>query len=271
MAQDDYPADLKTRRSFSLIEADALAHARHCVFTTPSAARIYRNRYPHASERIAVIENGCDEESFALARSNPPAVPADAEGARPLVLLHSGVVYAAERDPTQLFAALGRLMRDGRLTPQDLRIRFRAAVNDDMLRELAAGHGAGEFIELCPAIPYREALTEMMSVDALLALQASNCNAQIPAKIYEYLRAGRPILGLTDPLGDTAAVLRSAGLSDIVPIDSAEDIEKALPPLVAALRRGHLVLPDGQSVHAASRRGRTEALAGLMGRVTDGT
>ena len=30
--------------------------------------------------------------------------------------------------------------------------------------------------------------------DALLVLQASNCNEQIPAKLYEYLRTGRPIL-----------------------------------------------------------------------------
>jgi len=38
-----------------------------------------------------------------------------------------------------------------------------------------------------------------MAADALLVMQASNCNAQIPAKIYEYLRAGKPILALTDP------------------------------------------------------------------------
>lgn len=36
---------------------------------------------------------------------------------------------------------------------------------------------------------------QTMSADALLVLQASNCNAQIPAKAYEYTRTGRLILG----------------------------------------------------------------------------
>ena len=64
---------------------------------------------------------------------------------------------------------------------------------------------------LAPPIGYGEALAEMISSDALLILQASNCNDQIPAKLYECLRARRPILGLTDPAGDTAAALRAAG------------------------------------------------------------
>lgn len=264
MAQDDYPSDPKTWRSFSEIEADAMANASRCVFTTPSAARMYQQRYPHAAERIAVIENGYDEESFALVNPRSPRPDHDAGQARPLVLLHSGVVYATERDPTHLFAALGRLMRDGRLTPQGLRIRFRAAVNDDMLRNLAAAHGASAFIELCPAIPYREALTEMMSVDALLVLQASNCNAQIPAKIYEYLRARRPILCLTDPAGDTAGVLRRAGLQDILSIDNAAAIEHRLPELLAHWRQGTAERPAEAAVAGASRRGRSQTLASLF-------
>jgi len=49
----------------------------------------------------------------------------------------------------------------------------------------------------------------------LLLLQASNCNSQIPAKVYEYLRAGKPILALTDPEGDTATLLRNLGINTI--------------------------------------------------------
>lgn len=264
MAQDGYPSDPLTWTRFSEIEADAIERARYCVFTTPGAARMYRQRYPAATERIVVVENGYDEESFAASRvaaTNSASAPREE---RPLVLLHSGVVYKSERDPTQLFAALGNLMRNGRLSPKDLRIRFRAAVDDDMLRALAAAHGASEFIELFPAIPYREALAEMMSVDALLVLQASNCNAQIPAKVYEYLRAGRPILGLTDPIGDTAGVLRNAGLKNIVPLDSVSSIEVSIPNLISSWRDGRDILPQADAVRDASRRGRCCALVDLL-------
>lgn len=268
MAQDDYPADLRTRQRYRDIEADAAAHARYCVFTTPGAARVYQQRYPQSADRMLVLENGYDEESFASLPPAPaPGGAAAGAAGRPMILLHSGIVYPWERDPTQFFMALARLKQQGVLGPQDLRVRFRASVHDDLLRTLAEGHGAEDFIELCPAIPYREALAEMMAVDALLVLQASNCNEQIPAKIYEYLRAGRPILGLTDPVGDTAGVLRQAGLQDIARLDSVDEIAAMLPPFVHALRAGTGALPEPGYVRQASRRGRARVLAALLDQI----
>ena len=268
MAQDGYPDDPITRQSYLGIEADAAAHARHCVFTTPGAARIYQQRYSAAATRMVVLENGYDEESFASVVQQPQTSNAVERGQRPLIMLHSGIVYPSERDPSQLFEALGRLQRAGALGPADLRIRFRASVHDDLLQSLARTHGAQEFIELCPPIPYRAALAEMLAVDALLVLQASNCNAQIPAKIYEYLRAAKPILGLTDPDGDTAGVLRGAGLHDIGRLDSADEITEVLPKFVRSWRAGTVVLPRAQVVQRASRRGRAQALVTLLMQAT---
>lgn len=264
MAQEGYPADPRTWQSYLDIEARAAAQARYCVFTTPGAARMYKQRYPAAASRMVVLENGYDEESFASAALQPQLVRGPADGKRPLLMLHSGIVYPSERDPTQLFAALGRLQKAGTLGPADLRIRFRASVHDDLLQSLAHAHGAQDFIELRPAIPYREALAEMMAVDALLVMQASNCNAQIPAKIYEYLRAGKPVLGLTDLAGDTAGVLREAGLKDMAPLDSTDEIALLLPAFVRDWRQGNAVLPQALAVQQASRRGRSQALVALL-------
>ena len=269
MAQEDYPPDPITRQSYLRIESEAAERAAHCVFTTPGAAKEYRQRYPAAASRMVVLENGYDEESFASAAIQPNDTAATRSDKRPLVLLHSGIVYAAERDPTQLFEALGRLNREGTLAPADLCIRFRASVNDDLLRHLAQTNGALDFIELCPAIPYRDALAEMMAVDALLVMQASNCNAQIPAKIYEYLRAGKPVLGLTDPAGDTAEVMRQAGLSTMARLDSADEIAGLLPALVRDWREGRALLPQEAAVKQASRRARSQAFAALLERATN--
>ena len=272
MAQEGYPADPRTWQSYKDIETDAAQHARFCVFTTPGAARMYQQRYPAAASRMVVLENGYDEESFASVAPSPSLLPSSATraelGARPLVMLHSGIVYPSERDPTQLFVALGRLKKAGLLSPVDLCIRFRASVHDDLLQSLAQTHGAQDFIELCPAIPYREALAEMLAVDALLVMQASNCNEQIPAKIYEYLRAGKPILGLTDPEGDTAGVLRQAGLKDVVRLDSEDEIALRLPALVRDWRHGKTVLPHPLAVQQASRRGRSQAFVAILERAT---
>lgn len=237
-----------------------------CVFTTPGAARIYQQRYPTHAERMVVLENGYDEESFSAVKAASPATGSLADGTRPLIMLHSGIVYPSERDPTQLFQALGNLHKEGTLSPADLRVRFRASVHDDLLQSLAQAHGAQDFIELCPAVPYREALAEMLSVDALLVMQASNCNAQIPAKIYEYLRAGKPILGLTDPAGDTAGVLRGAGLSNIARLDSSDEIATAVVQFVKDCRTGSRVWLRIRNPCNKLRNGRSQSLCRVVGK-----
>lgn len=259
MVQDGYPADPKIWRAYDAIERRALGAAAACTFTSPSAARTYAVRYPDAAPRIGVIENGYDEESFAGlgAQDAMPLNPGK------LTLLHSGIVYPSERDPTLLFAALRMLGP----AAQQVRVRFRGAAHDELVRRLADAHGVGSLVETLPPIAYGDALKEMMRADALLILQASNCNEQIPAKLYEYLRCGRPILGLCDPVGDTAQALRQAGLNAIAPLDDAAQIAAALRRLIDGGTNLSDACPAPAAVAAASRRGRTAALAGLLDRL----
>ena len=264
MAQDGYPADPVTWQAYQHIEADAADQAAFCVFTTPGAAEMYRQRYPAAASRMQVVENGYDEESFASAPAAKVKDHRNAGQPGPTVLLHSGIVYPSERDPTQLFAALKNLHLAGAIDPANLLIRFRASAHDSMLQAIAMQYGVQDFIQLTPAIPYREALAEMQSVDALLVMQASNCNAQIPAKIYEYLRAGRPVIGLTDPDGDTAGVLRDAGLDSVARLDSCAEIQAILPRFLQAVRAGRARLPLAAFVQSASRQGRAGALVQIL-------
>jgi glycosyltransferase involved in cell wall biosynthesis len=258
MAQDGYPADPRIWRAFVAIERQIAAKATACTFTSPTAMRTYAARYPEAAQRMSVIENGYDESSF-VGIDDMPRAPLH-EGA--FTLLHSGIVYPSERDPTQLFEALGHLRATRPALMQRLRLRFRGAVHDDLLRRLGTEHGVLDRIEILPPITYRGAIEEMVRADGLLLLQAANCNEQIPAKLYEYLRCRRPILGLTDLAGDTAAALRGAGLMLIAPLDEAPRIAAAIEHLIAAPNTG--CLPSDAAVRAASRRGRTATLAALL-------
>lgn len=262
MAQSGYPSDPLTWQCFKNIEQHAMSHAAMNVFTTPGAARMYRERYPEAAGRIAIIENGYDEESFIkIERYGRP---------RPLLnpgcvtLLHSGIVYPHERNPTQLFSALGRLKATGRISPGQVKLRFRAPEHVDLLHRLTMQHAVEPFIEICPPINYQEALHEMLCSDALLAMQGAGCNQQIPAKIYEYLRAMRPIICLSDPAGDTAALLRQAGIEAMAQLDSAQQIEAVLPAFIESVRAGTAALPCTALVRSAARHQRTQALAQLM-------
>jgi hypothetical protein len=265
MAQADYPPDPATWRSYKAIEEETVRRAARCVFVAPGAANLYRSRYPKIpAEHMLVIENGFDEESFAGAEgpgANAPLIPGK------LTLLHSGIVYPVERDPTKLMDALASMRNRGEIDASRLCIRFRAAVHDQLLRRLSEERGIGDLVQIEPAVPYRQALREMLSADGLVLMQASNCNEQVPAKFYEYVRARRPILGLTDPGGDTAQAMRAAGATYIAPLDNSEAIEQALRKFLADLASGRGAIPPDAAVRRASRRSRSEELARLLDEV----
>lgn len=265
MAQGGYPADPRRQQAFRRIEEATIRQAARFVFVSPSALALYRDRYPAASaDRFVLIENGYDESSFedlsALARTRRDSPP---------VMLHSGIVYPSERDPTALFEALGRLSRHQRIRPGDFVIRFRAAVHEDLLRTLASKYAVQHFVEILPPITYRDALGEMLGADALLVMQGANCNEQISAKLYEYLRAGRPILGLADPAGDTGRTLAALGYPLATPLESAEAIAGALPVFLNALREGTLPVAPRAVVDCYSRRALTGRFASLLDQVTN--
>ncbi len=262
MTEDHYPPDPNVRRIYRWIERRTVARCRRAVFTTPGALRMYRDRYPAVdAARWAVIGNGYDEENFLSAQRAAERIE---RAGRPLVLLHSGVLYPSERDPRAFFSALRRMKMAGRISSLDVKIVLRACGHDDHYRALLTQLGLSDLVSIEPPIPYQDALVEMLQADGLLVFQASNCNHQVPAKVYEYLRAARPILALTDPSGDTASVLQQAGIDTIVPLDVEDRIVVGLEDFLARLRAGSAPVPRPGTLEGFSRRAKTRELAKLF-------
>jgi len=240
------------------------ACATAAVFVAPRARDDYARRYPAvAAGRLHVIPNGYDEGAFeALPRPGLGRV-----NGRPLRLVHSGILYPEERDPRPFFAALRSLKADSAIAPGSLDVVFRAPGYDDHYRRLLVEHDVADIVRLEPALPYRDAVAEMVAADGLLLFQAASVNLQIPAKAYEYVRAQRPVFALTDPAGDTAAMLMDAGVGTIARLDSMREIRGKLVGFLEALRRGEGRVADETTVAKHSRRARTGDLARVLNAV----
>ncbi|MBB3282030.1 glycosyltransferase [Mitsuaria sp. BK037] len=271
MAHDGYPADPVLWRSFAAVERKVFARAARCTFTTPGAARLYAKRFPAAADRLRVIENGYSEAAFQQAEravrmegANAPPSTAAAPAAGPRVLLHSGVVYPDWRSPARLFEALAAAKVAGRVDAARLRLRLRATAHDDFVLALARRLDVADLVEVAPPLPYADALAEMLRADALLLLQSNDCNDQIPAKAYEYLRARRPVLTLADPVGDTAQLMRRAGLPRIAALEDGPGVAAVLDRFLDDLFHGRAALPAASAIAAASRESRTGELARVL-------
>jgi len=262
MTDDIYHRNCVVRTANRWIERVTLERCAAAVFVTPSARIDYARRYPQVSpSKLVVIPNGYDHEAFAGLGSGRPAVPSPD---RPLLLVHSGLLYPEERDPRPFLAALRTLKASGDVTERSLRVVLRGSGHDDYYGRLIAEHGLADVVRLAPPVSYRDAIREMTAADGLLLFQAASLNLQIPAKAYEYLGARRPIFALTDPAGDTAAMLTAAGVGCIARLDSEEDICTKLRPFLEALRCGNAPVAKELEIARQSRRARTAALADLL-------
>lgn len=263
MVDDTYPAPGTTARSlFQWLERRFVTSCDRAVLTTPGSRRMYAQRYGSLPEsRWSVIPNGYDENNFSQAESR--ALPA-VVGREKLVLVHSGLLYPSSRDPRAFFSAVRRLVASGALSPRVIKIVLRASGHDSYYQRLIAEHNLQDIVFLEPAVGYHEALAEMLAADGLLVFQASDCNHLIPAKLYEYLRAGRPILALTDPQGDSAMLLREMGIDTVVPLDSDIRIAEGLMRFVKDVRAGTAPSAARADVACYSRRSLTADLAELF-------
>ena len=263
MLQDNYPRGRALRWAYATIERHAVERADMIVVTTPGTKRLMLHRYPELVPRLRVIENGVDLDIFEQAKgqSETQTVPLSERA----ILLHSGIVYPSERDPTNLFLALARAKSEGIISGQSFELRLRGCRHEQMFGDEIRSLNIGDLVSILPPMSYEEAAKEILGADALLVLQAANCDDQVPAKVYEYLFANKPILGLTNPAGDTGAVLQTAGIEDMARLEDREAVYRVFVSFVLKYfspERLRLLREPGRGLGSKehSREGRAQEL-----------
>ena len=264
MTEDDYPPSKLVRSVYRRIERRTVHKADRVVFTTEGTREMYRVRYPGLDpSKWRVIPNGYDEENFATADGDGTA-PDQTPARKRLILIHSGLLYLVERNPTAFFDALADLKDQSREHLEMPAVILRASGNEAELSSMIARRGIDDLVSLKPPVEYDEALREMIAADGLLIFQGADCNHQIPAKLYEYLRAGTPILALTDPAGDTAATLRDCHADYIAPMTDKDAIRETLIRFLGDIRAGRARCAPRSTIERFSRREGTRSLAAIL-------
>ena len=259
------PADPRLRRCRSSIERACMRHATRLVFCTEGARQICLRRHgAHYAEKCLVIANGFDEEIFHEVEASLPA-PTTSTTAAPLTVVHSGVIYAtADRDPSAFLEALGTLKRNGQESAATLRVILRASGSDALFASIAERFECRDMIELLPALPYQQAIAEMFQADGLLIFQGYPSNPAIPAKLYEYIRVGRPLFAMAHAEGETARLLASAGLGRVVDLEDVTAISVGLLAYLHDLRAGLSRGPTPEQIAFFARGERARELAAVF-------
>ena len=152
---------------------------------------------------VALITNGFDEDDFAWVR------PAVHEGK--FTIVHTGL-FAADGNPLNLWDVLAEKCGDDPEFASKLQIRL-AGKTDSEVTEAIRSRGLGDNLVDLGYLPHDEVVAEQMGADILiLPLRREPEYAKVlPGKIFEYLAAGRPVLGIGQEDGAAAEVLRDSG------------------------------------------------------------
>jgi glycosyltransferase involved in cell wall biosynthesis len=217
-------------------EARVMRNADVIVANAPRATENLRESFPEQQHKMVTLTNGFDPESFPAAK--PPAVAGEA-----LHVIHAGEVYAG-RDPRPFLDALEELSAESPAGGRRWRVSFlgRNCENGLDLPAEVRRRGLDALVTVGSQLPYAQVLQEMAHADLLLLLDSPGRRLGIPAKLYEYLGTGRPILALAEPDGDVAWALRQSGVLHRIahPRDRGQ-IRQALVELTDALNEPQMV------------------------------
>jgi len=212
----------------------------------------YRRRF---GRPVEVVYNGFDPNDF------PAELPAPDRDAERLEILYAGTIYPDRRDPTPLFRALKLLGPDAR----HVRISFYGPT-PDLVQAIVAREGVAPFVAIHGSVTYARSLALQAAADVLLLMQWNDPKeaGNVPGKLFEYLAARRPILGLGLTTGVPARFLRErqAGVLLNDPAAIAEQLRRWIAEKRAA---GSIALLPSSVRDGLSRSEQFARLASFVG------
>jgi glycosyltransferase involved in cell wall biosynthesis len=249
-----YPSRWHERRSLAL-ERMVLKDAAAVTTAHPMADEVLELGGPQPT----VVPNGFDSADL------PPWEP---DPAGPLIVTFMGMFYSA-RDPLPVFQALkdARAGVDGRT--RDIRLRivgrwpeYVEAVIDEL--------GLEEAVELVSYRPHHEALRIVSHSDVgLVVLADLPCVHGTPAKLYEYLGIGIPVLFVGPAEGHAQSLIAEANAGVVVPYSDTRAIARAFTEFADAKAAGRLGADIRRDVVGRyERRAQATDLAKVLDAVT---
>ncbi|MGW8314882.1 MAG: glycosyltransferase [Bacteroidales bacterium] len=243
-------ADRKHRR----LEQEVLRGADRVVVVGKTMAERFRLKAP---VEPVVIPNGFDKADFAK-KETPETIS--------FSIVHVGAMNR-DRNHTAFWKAVSDLKRETEAFGKHLKIRLVGKLDHSVLRSIDEFH-LGESVEITPSLPHDQVIPLLQSASVLYLPINNTPNARSIAtgKLFEYLSARRPILGIGPTEGDAAAILKECNAGEMIDFEDVEGVKRLLGQWEQQHRKGTLTTSE-ENIDQYSRRHLSEQYAGLLNEI----
>jgi glycosyltransferase involved in cell wall biosynthesis len=195
------------------------------VLNTPAMRDFFERDFPRAPvARNFVIPNGFDPVTTQAA---PPE-------SGPLEIVHAGEVYTGRSLVPVLRAARVLMTRH---PGRPIRVTTYGELPAIEWQRIRAA-GLEDGVEVLPRIPFAELFDRLRRAHVLLAIVSDHMLYSTPYKVYDYMAAGRPILGLAHRGAALFDFLAESGAGTCVEFGDDAGMEVALESLLFAPNSG---------------------------------
>jgi CBS domain-containing protein len=183
----------RTQEKHRRLEKIVLDSCNQVIVTSPTTAKTFKSL---TTTPIEVITNGFDDESI-------PKIKQDSS----FTISHIGSLLS-DRNPTVLWEAIAALATEHAAFKDALRIKLVGKVSEDVEVSIRRA-GLGDHLELVGYVSHKDALRLQREARLLLLIEidAEITRGIIPGKIFEYLAAERPILGIGPKDADVGKII----------------------------------------------------------------
>ena len=244
-------ATIERAWSRTILNAAALV-----VFTSPFTQHEMEARFPRLRGKSLTITNGFSMDDEAIE-------PLRGGFEDKCLLRHCGVLNDRRR-PDVLLRGLELAI--------DREPALRSSIHLELVGDLGGNQpslsrsGIADCVSALGRVSRRHSLALMRGADVNVLLQTIATGTDVIAgKAFDYLAARRPILGIVDPQGGDAWLLRQTG-NLVVSYEREQEIAEAIADLYAGWKCGQLPRPSSDLAEYERRR-LTERLAGAFDRL----
>jgi len=255
--QVDYYKMMKIRgradRKHRKLEQDTFKTAKKITIASPTWAGELEEI---GAKDVDVIYYGYDEADFEKlsVESNP----------NEFVISHAGVL-GIDRQPDVLLKVLSDLCQEIPEFKQKLKIKLAGAVDFSIVEMIKKNGLADNFLELGNILRV-DALKLMLSSDVLLlpVNKADNAKGRLPGKIYEYLRAKKPILSLGIKGSDVEQILTETQTGFNFEYDDHQAIKSYI---LSIFKQDLKINPDSNKIEQFSSENQTRQIADYLNKI----